>query len=806
MSEHRSDGRRRSDDLLRQSEDRYRRLVDLSPDAVFIVQGDEIIFVNPAGVRLLGAADAKSVIGLAPAEVIYPDDRRVVQARIQEALDGERSTVFQERTYRRMDGTPIEVEVAATPYPDPSGPAVQIIVRDISERKKTEAASRESEERFRQIAESIDEVFWITSPDKNQMVYVSPAYEKIWGRPCDELYGNPRTWLAAIHVDDRDRVIHAALTKQAAGAYDEEYRILRPDGGERWIRDRAFPLRDESGEIYRIVGLAEDITDRKVVESEIRALSEQLEARVVERTVQLRDANEALRKADSRQRALLNAIPDVVFRIHRDGTFLDFSAPHGDTFLSPDRIIGANLMTAAIPVDVRSALKSAIDRAIDGGTVVPLDYALPSGGSLRQFEARIVRSGADEVVATIRDITERKTAETHRQRLEQQLRQSQKMEAIGTLAGGIAHDFNNILTAILGYAELMRGQVAGQPALEERISEIGKAGARAKDLVTQILTFSRRREQTHMPISLGPPIEEALKLLRAAIPASIEIDAEVDPGLPPVSADATQIHQVVMNLCGNASAAMAGRPGRLRVRCSETELDPAAAGDLGVRPGRFVRLTVEDTGCGMPPEVLDRIFDPFFTTKGPGEGTGLGLSVVHGIVKAHDGAIHVESRVGEGTSFRIYFPAVSERAIARPRARTEPHEGQGQHVLCVDDEPALVELLREQMVSLGYRVSAHVSPLSALSDFLTHPLDFDLLLTDLTMPGMSGVDLAERILKVRPDLPVLIATGYGNVMTEERARELGLRPLLYKPFTLSVLGDALADALASARSEGTRES
>jgi PAS domain S-box-containing protein len=761
--------------------------------------------VNPAGVRLLGAADAKEIIGLTPVEVVHPDERREVHLRIQEAIEGERSTVFQERKYRRVDGTPVDVEVAATPYPDPSGPAVQIIVRDISERKLTEEASRESEQRFRQIAETIDEVFWITSPDKNQMLYVSPAYEKIWGRPCNELYGNPRNWLAAIHVEDRDRVIHAALTKQAEGTYDEEYRILRPDGGERWIRDRAFPLRDDLGEIQRIVGLAEDITDRKVVESEIRALSEQLEGRVVERTVQLRDANEALRKADSRQRALLNAIPDVVFRIHRDGTFLDFSAPHGDTFLSPERIIGANLMTSAIPAEVRSALKSAIDHAIDGGSVVPLEYALPSAQGVREFEARIVRSGADEVVATIRDITERKTAETHRQRLEQQLRQSQKMEAIGTLAGGIAHDFNNILTAILGYAELMRAQVAGQPALQDRISEIAKAGVRAKDLVAQILTFSRRREQTHTPMSLGPPIEEALRLLRAAIPASIEIDAEVDPGLPPVSADATQIHQVVMNLCGNASAAMAGRPGRLRVRCTETELDPAAAADLGVTPGRFVRLSVEDTGCGMPPEILERIFDPFFTTKGPGEGTGLGLSVVHGIVKAHEGAIHVESRVGEGSSFRVYFPALAEGSIARPRPRTEPHEGQGQLVLCVDDEPALVELLREQLASLGYRVSAHVSPLSALSEFLAHPLDFDVLLTDLTMPGMSGVDLAERILKVRPDLPIVIATGYGNVMTEERARELGVRPLLYKPFTLTVLSDALADALASARAHGTRK-
>jgi len=495
----------------------------------------------------------------------------------------------------------------------------------------------------------------------------------------------------------------------------------------------------------------------------------------------------------------LNAIPDVVFRIHRDGTFLDFSAPHGNTFLSPDRIIGSNLSAVTIPEAVRSALTTAIETAIESGAVVPLEYTLSEDGGPREFEARIVRSGADEVVATIRDITERKGAEAHRERLEQQLRQSQKMEAIGTLAGGIAHDFNNILTAILGYAELMRGQVRGQSGVEERLAEISKAGVRAKDLVSQILTFSRRREHTRSPMSLGPAIDEALRLLRAAIPASIEIDAVVDPNLPPVLADATQIHQVVMNLASNAAAAMAGGPGRLRVRCSEVELDAATATDAGVSAGRFVSLSIEDSGCGMPPEILERIFDPFFTTKGPGEGTGLGLSVVHGIVRAHEGVILVDSRVGEGSVFRIYFPALAEHEPLRPRTRATTHEGHGEHVLCVDDEPALIELLRDQLIALGYRVTAHVSPLEALADFLAHPLDFDVMLTDLTMPGMSGADLAERILKVRPDLPIVMATGYGNVMTEDRARDMGLRPLLYKPFTMSVLGDAIQDALASSR-------
>jgi PAS domain S-box-containing protein len=801
MSEHRSDGRRRSDDALRQSEERYRRLVDLAPDAVFIVQAGRVLFVNPAGVRLLGAQDATEVIGRTVADLVHPDELRAVLSRIDEVLEGQRATVFQERRYTRFDGTPVDVEVAATLYPDPGGPAIQIILRDITERKRAESVSRESEERFRQIAESIDEVFWITPPDKNQMIYVSPAYEKIWGRSCSDLYVNPRNWLAAIHPDDRDRVIHAALTKQSEGTYDEEYRIVRPDGGERWIRDRAFPLRDGDGTIYRVVGLAEDITDRKLVESEIRALSEQLEARVVERTVQLRDANEALRKADSRQRALLNAIPDVVFRIHRDGTFLDFSAPHGDTLLPPDRIIGSNLASAAIPDEVRVGLTSAIERALDAGTVVPMEYALAADGSTRQFEARIVRSGPDEVVATVRDITGRKSAEAHRERLEQQLRQSQKMEAIGTLAGGIAHDFNNILTAILGYTELLRAQVRGQTGVEERLAEITKAGARAKDLVSQILTFSRRQEHTRTTMSLGPAIEEALKLLRAAIPATIEIDAQVDPDLPPVLADATQIHQVVMNLAANAAAAMAGGPGRLTVRCGAVELDAAGAADAGLSPGPFVRLLIEDSGCGMAPEVMERIFDPFFTTKGPGEGTGLGLSVVHGIVKAHEGAILVDSRVGVGTAFRMYFPALTEPepSGARPRARTIA--GRGEHVLTVDDEPALVELLRDQLQTLGYRVTAHVSPVEALADFLSRPLDFDVILTDLTMPGMSGADLAERILKVRPDLPIVMATGYGHVMSEDRAREIGLRPLLFKPFSMAALGDAIQDALASTRTE-----
>ena len=796
MAELRSDGRRRSDEALRQSEERYRRLVDLSPDAVVILQFGRVVFVNPAGVRLLGAASADEIIGRPAVDFVRPDERPGLVARMQQVLEGERPPSFIERRYVRFDGAAIDLETAATLYPDPDGPAIQVILRDITERKRAEAALRESEERFREIAETIDEVFWITSPDKNRMIYVSPAYEKIWGRPCADLYANPRNWLAGVDPDDRDRVIQSALTRQEDGSYDEEYRIRRPDGTVRWIRDRAYPLRGDDGSIGRIVGLAEDITERKRVEAEIRALSGQLEARVIERTAQLRAANDALRQAESRQRALLDAIPDLVFRLGRDGTYLDFSAPRGGTLVPPERIIGSHVRESGYPEDVVDRLLAAIERAVARGGVETLEYDLDFDGAQRRFEARLVRSGEDEIVATVRDITDRKRAEDERSRLEAQLRQAHKMEAIGTLAGGIAHDFNNILTAIIGHTELLRAKRADDAELNEPLAEIAKAGSRAKELVAQILTFSRRQERMRAATSLGPVVLEALKLLRAAIPTTIEIEASVASDLPAVLADATQVHQVIMNLAANAAAAISGHGGRLKVALDAVDLDEErAVGHPALRPGAWVRLTVEDDGCGMEPEVIERIFDPFFTTKGPGEGTGLGLSVVHGIVTAHEGAILVESRLAHGTTFRIFFPAIGAAAPSPLPSRAAPPRGRGEHVLCVDDEPAIVELLRAQLEMLGYTVTAHTSPLAALADFLARPSAFAAVVTDLTMPGLNGADLVERLLAERPDLPVVMATGHGRVMGEERARNLGIRRLLLKPFSMAALAWAVHDVL-----------
>jgi CheY-like chemotaxis protein len=370
------------------------------------------------------------------------------------------------------------------------------------------------------------------------------------------------------------------------------------------------------------------------------------------------------------------------------------------------------------------------------------------------------------------------------------------MEAIGTLAGGIAHDFNNILGAILGYTELARADAGSQAALQESLAQVEKAGVRARDLVRQILTFSRREEQARRPISLHQVANEVLQLLRASFPAQVTIRSELAADTPLVLADPGQVHQVLVNLATNALHAMMPQGGTLTVRESTLDADEAGAAVTGLERRRYVRLTVSDTGCGMAPELLDRVFDPFFTTKEPGRGTGLGLAVVHGIMKSHDGLVTVESEPGKGTTFALYFPACEEDAAALPADASRLARGEGQHVLLVDDEESLARLGCRALERLGYRVTAETDPGHALAIFRSNPERFDILVTDLTMPSMSGLDLVREIHRIRPALPVVLATGYGGDVDAEEARALDIHELLFKPATVAALGHTVRRALA----------
>jgi PAS domain S-box-containing protein len=385
----------------------------------------------------------------------------------------------------------------------------------------------------------------------------------------------------------------------------------------------------------------------------------------------------------------------------------------------------------------------------------------------------------------IRDITESR-------KLEERLRQSHKMEAIGTLASGIAHDFNNMLCAIIGNIELARLDVGPTHPAVESLKEVLRASMRARDLVQQILDFSRPQAQERHVISLFPVVDEAVKLLRATLPAGVELVATTAPDAPNVLADASQVHQVLLNLCTNAWQALENRVGRIEIRLDEWKVDSKSAG-ADLRAGRYARLTVSDTGRGMDAATLEHIFEPFFTTKARGGGTGLGLAVVHGIVKGHHGTITVTSREGQGATFHLYFPAKDTRPEAALPERELPMlpHCYGQHILYLDDERPLVFLASRVLERLGYRVSGFTQASEALAAFKNDPGQYDLVVTDFNMPGMSGLDLIRHLLEVRPGLPVLLTSGYISEELKANARTAGVSRLIYKPNTVHELGEAV---------------
>ena len=536
-----------------------------------------------------------------------------------------------ESQHRRKDGSLFPVEVSVT-YIHLERDYMVAVVRDTTERKKAEEALRASEERFRELAETIQEVFWVTEPAKNRVLYVSPAYERMWGRTCQSLYAEPSSWLEAIHPDDRQRILGSATTQQASGAYDEEFRIVRPDGQVRWIRDRAFPVRNASGEVQRIVGLARDVTERR--------------------------------------------------------------------------------------------------------------------------------------------------------QLEEQLRQSQKMEAIGQLAGGVAHDFNNVLAAIMMQAELAGMEEKVPKTVQEGLLQIRIYAEHAANLTRQLLLFSRRQVMQPRELNLNEIVFSLAKMLQRIIGEDVRLQLRLHPAPLVTRADAGMLDQVILNLAVNARDAMA-EGGHLLIETAEKSVDEAFARlNPDAAPGRYVWLSVSDNGSGMSPEVLPRIFEPFFTTKEPGKGTGLGLATVYGIVKQHRGWIEVCSQPQQGATFQIFLPAIdaSSTPDATKAPRTKPRGGT-ETILLVEDERSVRMITRALLEQYGYRVLEASNGVEALGVWEEHRGSVALLVTDLVMPaGVSGQQLAGRLKEHNPRLNVIFTSGYS---AEIAGRQLQLRSgenFLQKPF------------------------
>jgi PAS domain S-box-containing protein len=508
----------------------------------------------------------------------------------------------------------------------------------------------------------------------------------------------------------------------------------------------------------------------------------------------------ALLESEARYRALFEHAHDMLYTHDLAGHFTALNR-RGEqlTGYTRDELLGRHLSHLVAPEHLE-LLQHRLARTHAGlpATMFSVDI-ITKAGQRRTLEVstqRLVRAGAPgEVQGMARDVTDRT-------RLEAQLRQAQKMEALGTLAGGIAHDFNNILTAILGYTELALSTIPAESPPWNHLQVVREAGQRAAALVQQILTFSRRTEPERTPTQLQPLIQDTLPFLRATLPTTIALQQDLDPRAGMVLADASQLRQVLLHLCTNAAQAMRETGGALHVRLEALRLPTEdAAAPPGLEAGPYVRLTVQDTGHGMPPEIQDRIFEPFFTTKGPGEGTGMGLSVVHGIIASHDGVMTVESAPSHGTTVRVYLPERAALPVARARPAAPVLHGR-ECILFVDDEQALADLGHALLTALGYEVVAVTSSLEALTVFRAAPERFDLVITDYTMPQLTGEALAQALRGIRPTLPIILCTGFSETMTAGKAQALGIDAFCLKPVVLQELGQTIRRVLRQRREQG----
>jgi signal transduction histidine kinase len=422
-----------------------------------------------------------------------------------------------------------------------------------------------------------------------------------------------------------------------------------------------------------------------------------------------------------------------------------------------------------------------------------------ANGEIRDVEVYsgpIKVHGKELLYSIVHDITARKKAEEEKAALEAQLLHAQKMESIGTLSGGIAHDFNNLLGIILGNAELAMDDMPEWHPAKDYLNEIRTASLRARDVVKQLLSFSRKTDSKKRSVKLVQIVEDALRFLRSSIPASIEIHQNIRNDTDDtILADSTQINQVMINLFTNAAHAMEDTGGVITIGIENIFLDQISATVYpDLPPGSYVKLTVGDTGTGIDHEIKDRIFDPYFTTKEVGKGTGIGLSVVHGIVKSHNGAISVDSKFGEGTTFSILFPVAEKEAVIE----TEPADkfpAGNERILIVDDEKSMVDIGRRRLERLGYQVEARTNPIEALDLFRADPDQFDLVITDMTMPHITGDKLVKEILKIRPDMPTVLCTGFSEKIDEEKAKEIGIRQYIEKPFDKGKLSRLVREVL-----------
>ncbi|MBW1783785.1 MAG: PAS domain S-box protein [Deltaproteobacteria bacterium] len=776
LNERHEEKRKQVEKALRDSRNMLQTVLDSIPSAVFWKNRD-LIYLG--GNRTwLAATELKSseeVVGKSDydlpwekgqADAFREDDRRVMESGIPEYGIIE--------PYLRADGTQAWAKTNKVPLRDKEGNVTGVLgtYEDITERKQDAEALRESEEKYRNIFNNAQVGIFRTRISDGKILDCNERFARTYGyKTCDECIDD---FVVSEHYTTpgtREKMVASLMEKGEVN--NIEACFSRKDGDDVWIRFSAHAYPEEGF----LEGVGYDITEEKKTFA-------------------------ALQESEEKYRNILESMQEGYYEVDLAGNFTFFNdAMCRIRGYTKDEMMGMNnreYMDAETAKKVYKAFSEAYrtQKSIKGyeWEIMKRDgtkgYVEVSVGLIKDLAGNPI--GFRGIA---RDITERKQAEKERARLEAQLQQARKMEAIGTLAGGIAHDFNNILAIILGNAELASDDVPDWNPASESLKEIHRASIRAKDMVRQLLAFSRKTDEESTLIDMAPIIKESMKMLRSAIPTSVEFKEHISNDPCNIMGDAAQINQVVMNLVTNATDAMSEEGGSLEVTLEKIILrEEKPCFDWVLSPGTYVRLKMRDTGEGIDPKIMDRIFEPYYTTKDVGKGTGMGLSVVHGIVKRHGGGIRVESELGKGTLFEIYLPALEETA----EEENEPEgdiQGGSERILFVDDEVSIANLNHQRLERLGYDVKSTTKPLEALEWFKADPDRFDVMITDMTMPRMTGDRLAAEVLKIRPHMPVIICTGYSERMSAKKAEALGLRKYIEKPVDLRNLASALREVL-----------
>jgi len=772
--------RRRSEERLFQASQIWERTFDAVPDLIAILDNDfRIVQANKAMAGRLGLTPEECPGQICHKAVHGTEAPPSFCPHVRSLRDGKEHMV--EVSEERLGGDFI---VSTSPMFDSQGEMIGSVhvARDITERKKAEDALRTSQLQLTEAMDLAHIVYWEMDPASRAFVFNDPFYT-FCGTTAEQEggYRMPIDEYATKFVHPKDvGTFNQLLEEYRYGSdqevlFDVEHRIVRRDGEVRHALVRARVLRDGGGGVLRVHGALQDITERKRAEEELDRVNRR-------NRLLLESAGEGIFGLDSEGKVIfINPVAAMWFGYDSEELIdkhshelIHYRKANGTPYPEEDCPICMTCKDGTIHHATREVFWKR------DGTTFPVEY---TSTPIMENRAPV---GA---VVTFRDVTEREV-------LEKRLRQAQKMEAIGTLAGGIAHDFNNILGAIIGCTELAQLKIPEDSPACGYLRKVLLAGNRAAALVQQILTFSRQRDLERKPLQITLVIKEALKMLRASLPSTIQIQQDIKSHSGMVMADPTQVHQVLMNLCTNAGHAMRESGGVLGVSISDADIDSESAGlSQGINPGPYVKLTISDTGHGMDRAVLDRIFDPYFTTKKPGEGTGLGLAVMHGIVSGYGGGVVVESEPGKGTTFHVYLPRMDMAKEAVKIESVEPLPTGRERILFVDDEQILLDVGESMLEHLGYEVVTETSSIEALELFREQPERFDLVITDMTMPNMTGDKLARELMKIRPHIPIILCTGHSRLISEEKAKDMGISGLMMKPLVLRNLAKKVRETL-----------